>query len=264
MRLASLIAGLLVSVSAVAAPGPLDGGRAAVTSSILPENDLWKEDCQTCLTGTDMTKELFEEIMDAAVDTFQAEASRRNETIVINRLWDDATVNANVHRTEYSGGHVVINMYGGLARRPEINPSALALVVCHELGHAYAGLPFVDAKTELSAEGMADYFATRNCYSRIYMKVPGIRRMPLEQTKYTRSHCYFNNDICQSGLAGALSLATLLSNVMRSEIPPAFETPDFYVTPETLLSYPGTAQCRLDTYVAGLYYDKKPACWFKD
>jgi hypothetical protein len=155
-------------------------------------------------------------------------------------------------------------MFGGLARRPEINPSSMALVVCHELGHAYAGAPYIIEATQLAAEGMADYYATRECYGRVYQKVPGIRKIPHDYSKFINEHCYFNNDVCQSGLEGARGLAVLLFKLSGAELEPMFETPDPYVTPETLLSYPATAQCRLDTYVAGLFHADRPACWFKD
>ena len=46
--------------------------------------------------------------------------------------WKNDTVNANAQQR---GRNWIVNMYGGLARRPEIFFRRFAMVLCHELGH---------------------------------------------------------------------------------------------------------------------------------
>ena len=69
-------------------------------------------------------------------------------------------VNANCMR---NNGVVTVNMYGGLARRPEVTPEGFALVLCHELGHAYGGTPYIFQQAQIAAEGQADYYGEQTC-----------------------------------------------------------------------------------------------------
>ena len=68
------------------------------------------------------------------------------------------TVNANASQR---GRTWIVNMYGGLARRPEITPDGFAMVLCHELGHHMGGFPFVSGWA--ANEGQSDLFATLSC-----------------------------------------------------------------------------------------------------
>ena len=63
--------------------------------------------------------------------------------LVIDRAWDDATVNAYAQR---SGSNWMVNMFGGLARHEAITEDGMSLVVCHEIGHHIGGAPKNGAK----------------------------------------------------------------------------------------------------------------------
>lgn len=236
------------------------------TSDIFPPNDLDKED-NLFTEKARISEDLFNRIIDAASLEYKVDAAERGEKLLINKLWTDSTVNANASRNKKYCGQVTLNMYGGLARRPEVLPSSFAIVVCHELGHAYAGAPYVYEPTQLAAEGMADYYATRSCFDRIAKHVPELQEVG-EYTEFINKTCDAKFSLissgrdCKNGLAGGQGLANLLA-FLTKEKAPNYETPDPYVTPETMLSYPKTVQCRLDSYRAGLFNEDRPLCWYK-
>ena len=65
------------------------------------------------------------------------------------------------------------------------------------------------------------------------------------------------------GIIGGQSVSNLFS-ALTVEPASNYETPDQTIATETMLSYPKTVQCRLDTYLQGTLQSKRPACWFKD
>jgi hypothetical protein len=207
---------------------------------------------------------VFDKIIDAGFVAYEAETKARNEILRINKLWTDRTVNANVSRNYKYGGIVTINMYGGLARHKLIDASGFAIVLCHELGgHAHGGAPYIVQEVELSAEGQADYKATETCYRRIFDLVPELQEPKESYEPFIEEKC--GEDLsCKNGLAGAKGLAMLLADLMGGKEDVKFETPDPYVTMRTMLSYPKTAQCRLDTYFHGMMKMPRPKCWFKN
>ncbi len=233
----------------------------ASAASFFPENDLWKYDCIDCERTNGMTEEIFNKIADAGVEAFAEEAKANNEIIQINKKWADSTVNANVRR--FNGIKVEINMFGGLARHQLVNLSSFAIVLCHELGgHAYGGAPYVYPEGKLAAEGQSDYMATKDCYERVFNLVPELQAEQEKYEDYIEAEC--DTVVCKNALHGSKGLAWLLSDLMGEPKLPAFETPDQYKAPKTMLSYPKTAQCRLDSYVAGVFKWDRPACWFKN
>jgi hypothetical protein len=249
MRTALLAALSLVSISTT---------TSYATTSFMPENNLWMEDCVDCKSNG-MTQELFESIVKAGRDAYAGEAQARGERLRINALWSNSTVNANACRG-CTSGEVTVNMYGGLARRDEVLPESFALVLCHELGHAYGGTPYIVARSQMSAEGQSDYYSTSTCFERIYTRVPALRTTHASYEPAVEELCT-DNRRCRNGLAGAKGLGTLLA-VLSRDPEPKFETPDTTVVDATELSYPATTQCRLDSYVAGMLNRARPLCWF--
>lgn len=245
------LSALIISSCGVAAPA---------AQSFMPDNDLWiPVDAKEV---SSVTQDLFNKIIDAGTKAYSQEARDNRETIQIQKLWSSGTVNADVRR---SGNSVIIRMYGGLARAKEITPSGFSLVLCHELGgHAYGGAPYIYPQGKLSAEGQADYMSTKECYRRIYALVPEMQEENEQYEEYISNNCANEDVACKNGLVGAKGLGQLLSSLMQEENLPTFETPDPYVAPETMLSYPKTAQCRLDSYVAGMFQQVRPVCWFKN
>ncbi|MBF0442096.1 MAG: hypothetical protein HQK54_09340 [Oligoflexales bacterium] len=222
--------------------------------NFLPENDLDKYDWANYDSA--VTEEVFNRVIDVALEVFQPVADKYGETISIARNWTSSTVNANVKRM---GSTVYINMYGGLARRPEINEEGFALVLCHELGHAYGGTPFLNATTKIAAEGQADYYGAGVCLKKI-ISVIVEELKNFSPTSFMKSTCS-GSSVCLYQLHAGLALGELLS-VIKNQNTPSYETPDNTEVQSTVLSYPNTVQCRLDTYYAGVVGKNRPACWY--
>jgi hypothetical protein len=234
----------------------------AFAGNFMPENDLNLQDCLTCETAKGgVTREVFNKIVEAGKKAYAAEAKNNNEKLVINALWFNSTVNANCCRG-CKTNEVTVNMYGGLARRSEVTPEGFALVLSHELNHAYGGTPYYPDSDRMSAEGQADYAGAKEAYYRLAKLVPELRK-DIDAGSFIKEKCATNpNRIdCEHALLAGLSLGELLS-VLSNEKKPQYETPDPTIVKETLTSYPDTVQCRVDTYLAGALNKERPACWF--
>lgn len=229
--------------------------------SWVEDNDLWQED--DLYGGKGITEEQFKNAIELGHLFYDPIAEQNNESLTINGNWTDSTVNANCSRNPFGGG-VTINMYGGLARREEVNLEGFVLVLCHELGHAYGGLPYIQTWTRMSAEGQADYIGAKECQKKVIGKMldTSFATPPYVQEKCDEVFGG-NSEVCVRQMSGAQSLGNLLA-VLKKVDPPSFETPDPTVVDKTELSYPKTIQCRLDTYHNGILNGKRPACWFKD
>lgn len=238
----------------------IDPASGVTLKQFMPDNDLWMEDSYYKNFQPNVDRIMFDKIIQAGRDAYASNAP------TINGNWDDATVNASCMKMF---GMVTVNMYGGLARRPEITPEGFALVLCHELGHAYGGIPYIRSTPlfEMSAEGQSDYYGTLSCYDRIAARVSELSKI-VDTSDLIRIKCeQYQNDQtkyanCLGKMEGGLSLGLLLSR-LKNEPAPQYETPDPTVVSATELSYPATIQCRLDSYFAGTLSLPRPACWFK-
>jgi hypothetical protein len=209
----------------------------------------------TPLEKSNVSKAEFNRIIDAAEKIYEPIVRSHRAKLKFNRLWSDETVNASANQ---DGSVWEVNMYGGLARRPEITPDGFAMVVCHELGHHLGGYSFYDESemTWAANEGQSDYFATHACAKEVWKDQPELNAKARETVlPLARRVCDLNyagqadRDICYRSSNAGLSLATLLAKLRSSPVP-KFETPDPQIVDETYSDHP-EAQCRLDTYLAG-------------
>lgn len=212
---------------------------------------------------SNVTEEMFNQITDDAIKFFEPVAAAKGVKLIANKDWKDSTVNASAYQ---SGNTWYINMYGGLARRPEVTPDGYAMVVCHELGHHFGGYTFSGGFGGwASNEGQSDYFATHACakiiWGRDFRGNESWRRIrnipPVVQEKCSMA---WPNNVnaqgwCVRTSAAGLSLANLLNALGGGRKPVAFETPDTSVVSRTNHAHPA-AQCRLDTYFAGALCNK--------
>ena len=240
------------------------GGTPQVVHTWVQDNNLWMEDSAN-FASPNVSEEDFNAIIDLAEDLYAPIAEEWEETLAIHRLWEEPTVNASAWRDGM--GKTAIRMYGGLARRAEITPQGFALVLCHELGHLYGGIPYIRKYLKMAAEGQSDYYGAGWCLKSIVEQFSP--DADAEATAYMEKVCSTELDvydgdagICELQLAAGQSLGTLLS-VIRGKDVPDFETPDPTVAKKTLVSYPDTIQCRLDTYHNGTLGQDRPLCWYK-
>jgi hypothetical protein len=233
-------------------------------SSILPDNDLHFED--SFMSGN-VTQDEFNATIDKFLEIYSPIVKSFGKSLVVERAWSDSTVNAYAWQ---SGNTWYIKMFGGLARRPEINVDGFALVLCHEMGHHVAGYPKYPNNWAAN-EGQSDYFATHACARKMfggesrgegeeveidyYLSVFNTNDN-MTDTAYQTCYRYLSTPsdrlVCRRSLLGSVGLARLLSRSGRV----AINTPSRVVVKKTLDSHPA-GQCRLDTYVAGAICNKE-------
>lgn len=225
-------------------------------ASILPPNDLDREDNPNFIAN--ITEAQFKEIIEGVVAQYRKPAAKYKAEISVNALWSNSTVNASAQQM---GNQWIINMYGGLARRPEVTPDGFALVVCHELGHHFGGFAFKGGQWAAN-EGQADYFATHSCAKEVWRNQKKINATFREQVgQFEKDKCdnvydeQDEQDLCYRSAAAGLSLGTLLSK-LRNSSEPKFDTPSQTVVKRTDDDHPD-AQCRLDTYFQAALCAKK-------
>jgi len=191
---------------------------ALSSNSYLPPNNLHLEDLQE-RAASNVSENQFNEIIDSIMDIYSPIASARGVRLTVAKLWSDSTVNANASQPSDDVWH--INMYGGLARRPEVTPDGFAMVVCHELGHHFAGYPFYGAQDWAASEGIADAFATQVCARKLWAADPENREFRKSVNGYAKRQCdsrwtaQQNRDLCYRTSEAGLSLASLLSKLKR-------------------------------------------------
>jgi len=215
-------------------------------SDFLPTNNLYLED--SLESASNVTEEQFNQIIDQAIEIYAPIIAEHGKNLRFNRLWDNATVNANASQ---SGDTWTVNMYGGLARRPEVTPDGFALVVCHELGHHLGGFP---AKSWAAYEGQSDYFATQSCGRLLWSNqtLSEMETLP----DYPQGLCdvtYFGEGVsrlqlCYREMLAGYSLGNLLGTLGGTKV--SYTSPDLSVVTRTNSKHP-TGQCRLDTYMRG-------------
>ena len=203
-----------------------------------------------------LTEDQYNSIMDRIQSLFGDVVKQRGGTLVINRLWTDDTVNSSA---EQQGNQWIINMYGGIARHPDITYEGEALVACHEMGHHLGGAPKEGGLGGAWAtdEGGADYFATLKCLREFFAKddngtvVASSQIDPLV-TKNCEAQFKSESDqlICKRISLSAESVSYLFQDLSQESTRPRFDTPDTSQVNTTNDDHPAT-QCRMDTYFNG-------------
>ena len=208
-------------------------------TTFMPDNDL---NLQDGLFDNGMTQTDFNNIIASVEDYYSGVVKNFKATLVINRLWNDSTVNAQAYQ---EGNIWYVDMFGGLARRPEITFDGFAMVLCHEVGHHLAGFPFVEDWA--ANEGQSDYFAMQACAKNIWKDNPTVKTIDPIAKKYCDQYSPEDLNLCYREMNAGYSLAKLLGALGGS--PVSFATPDKVIVRRTNSAHPN-AQCRLDTYVA--------------
>lgn len=150
------------------------------------------------------------------------------ELVVLSK-WDDPRVNALASR---SGNTWEIHVYGGLLQHPDLTDDEVLLILCHELGHHLGGAPLASRNGWASCEGQADYWSAKNC-----------------------------GQLLGSPYQTALRLTQMYAHNMMQPSPD-LSTPDTTKVERTFYGYP-SAQCRLDTLIAGFKGQERPSCWYQ-
>ena len=222
------------------------------SSGFLPDNDLFIPAHAKRVGG--ITEAQFNAVIDKIEAIYAPIVSNMGGRLIINRKWNDGTVNANATRL----GGWNVNMFGGLARHEAITEDGFALVLCHEIGHHLGGAPKVGGffNRWASNEGQSDYFATLKCLRKAFMNDNNAQiARKLKAPKTLVQSCVKawgnlqDSALCvRNGMAGK-SVAALFA-ALRSQPEASFDTPDRRVVSSTDDKHPAH-QCRLDTYFQG-------------
>jgi hypothetical protein len=229
---------------------------SSAAASILPPNDLHLED-QIGRADAAIDEALFRKLIDEAVEHYAPLARSHFAELSAGRDWQDPTVNAFALR---AGPIWMVTFKGGLARRPEMTADGFQLVVCHELGHLFAGYPFkrpiLGGFAAASTEGESDYFATQSCARTLWK--PDFEENAVHAASvdgFAASQCdrawsvESDRHLCYRIANASMSLARLLAVVGKESVP-AFGNNDLELVDRTSAEHPA-AQCRLDTYLEG-------------
>lgn len=214
-------------------------------ATILPPNDLHLQDTMELDSG--MTQTEFNSVITFAENYYRPLIAQKGGNLVIRRNWTNSTVNASAMR---QGSTWYVDMYGGLARRPEVTKDGFALVLCHELGHHLAGYPFVSGWA--ANEGQSDYYGAQACLRTLWKNQTAqnqVSRRTVDMAARTQCDRSWRSttdqNLCYRIAMAGRSLAELLAYGNRI----SFSTPDRTVVKRTNHSHPA-AQCRLDTFMA--------------
>jgi len=238
-------------------------GARADMQKFAPENDGWIEDCVEC-ESSGVTQEIFERIADVGLASYAEEIAERNEKLIVKKDWGNSQVNAFAQRLKPEGGQVTIALFGGLARRKEIDARGMAIVFCHEANHLYPLWEnYWDGSEHIrmGSEGAADTGSTTLCFNRLAEKIPELV-IDEEFEPFVNEKCG-DNLVCKNSLVGGKQLANLLSALGKG---PALEFKDMAtekVSKTISYGYP-RVQCRLTSYVYGTLNLGRPSCWYKE
>ncbi|MCM2351723.1 MAG: hypothetical protein NDI69_17030 [Bacteriovoracaceae bacterium] len=266
-KMAAMVLGLSLSGSALTCT--IDGQG---NGGFLPENNLYISANQKSING--ISEQEFNEAIDEVETVYAPIIAGMGAKLEINRNWDDGTVNA---YAQQNGKTWKVAMFGGLARHKTITKDAMALVVCHEVGHHIGGAPRKGQSTGggggwwggnggsainwASNEGQADYFATTKCLRKAWINDNNqavVRKMvvPQDVTQLCQKTYKYNKEdraLCVRTSMAGKSVAELFADLGKLPVP-EFNTPDTKVVTKTDDNHP-KAQCRLDTYFQGSVCD---------
>lgn len=217
----------------------------------LPENNLTIPLGQK---NSGLSEEQYNQVIDKFVLRYEKILNDINKTLTIRRLWEDPRVNAS---TTKKGQEVIINLYGGFARHPEVTPDGYSLVLCHELGHHLGGLPkkTQEGSTWASTEGQADYYATLKCLRKVFRdddNISAIQEMEIPTSVKDQCSDFkreWERALCIRTTMAGLAVARVMAQTQRQPLP-QFEKPDQEIVAKTSEEHP-KVQCRLDTYFQG-------------
>lgn len=224
----------------------------AACEGFLPKNNL-RIPVGMKLAGG-LSQDQFNKVIDEVYGVMAPVVSAKGGKLNVIRSWTSDEVNAYASRT--TGTTWDVEMFGGLARHPEITEEGFKLVLCHEIGHHIGGAPTKYARKWAAVEGQADYFGTLKCLRQVYLNADNaafLKGQTLPAGLQAACTKAFKNaddkNIClRSGLAGQ-SVANLFASLGGSNV--SYLTPDNSKILQTFEGHP-QAQCRLDTFFAGL------------
>lgn len=169
-----------------------------------------------------------------------------SEKIVFNIK--SKTRRANAYATYNKFDIPQITITAPMLAHKRMNRETLIMLICHELGHFYAGAPKklraqTNKKSWSSSEGQADYYATSICFKKFKIN------KKLNQLQKRNENC---DQTCKLSIKTSYNLAKLFAELRFDNRELNVNTKDHFKVREVILEHTNP-QCRLDTLVAGSY-----------
>lgn len=223
----------------------------------------------------------FTQITAAFQAEWSADLTAQNSVLYINRppspqlpnyWWDlnytHASYSTYTHRDSGIREHNLF-LFGGYARIAGMTQDTVVATICHELGHGIGGAPLKLKKEPepISAEGQSDYFAYRYCLERMFKRIPAkVAVVPV--SPFVEKVCRLNSvgldglEFCYRGFQTLEVERMMFKQSQNKET--SYETPDTSLVSAVNQSetYYPSAQCRIDTMMAGLLKQERPRCWW--
>ncbi len=222
-------------------------------------------------TTSTVTKESFHRIFYEIYGLYATELAQFRIPVVPIAQWENPYFSA---YTAEVNGVMKMGFWGGMARVPGMNDDAVALITCHEVGHLLGGAPYIAINLptyeDVSSEGQADYFTTKECLKKYFEGQRNtIDYLALPRTSEEDQLCSYlevsdwDEALCVRVAKAIGGFSHVLKLLKEEEGGPFSLTGhDDQEVDETLFnSYPSN-QCRINTFTAGLFDQPRPRCWY--
>ena len=217
------------------------------------------------LKAATITENTFNDLGETIAGLYEAELKVKDWSLSIEPDWISSEDNATM--VTRNAPYYSLRYEGGLIKKNKLSQDALSIVLCHEMGHLLGKrIPGEDGLISASPEGEADYFATQNCLKKLWKNNTELTEVisTVEMNHLKKRLAKFkiisgSKDEMRSIRMAVAAFESLQKNVSKAI---SFSKEDKSQVRETLDDYP-SAQCRLDTYFAGIVNAKRPRCWFK-
>lgn len=218
-------------------------------------------------TAETKSEEAYKLASQTLLDTFSQDISLQQSKLIIENHWDDNALNGFAER---EGPLWKIESYGGLYRSSIITQDGYMAFLCHELGHHIGGAPFKPDILWMSSEGQADYFAASMCLKRLWKNESNQQIIELQTVPKSLLQICQRSSIDQDALALCVRIGlAAFSFVEFNRIEHGYASENTFVQFDSPAKYAADryfvyprAQCRLDTFVAGMTGADRPLCWY--
>lgn len=200
-------------------------------------------------TNASVSKERFRHVIGVVHRKFSFLSTENNRKLKFFTNYESDWAQAFARRWEADE----IHLYGGFAKIKDASEDSLALIICHELGHFHGGFPYSNSDLKLSVEGRSDYWATEKCLTQV---LPFLS----EKKPTDEALLYCENDVLCARSVNASEVITTHFALNARETKPQINIKDPTEVTQILKTHP-SAQCRLDTLLAGLRKENFPKCW---
>jgi hypothetical protein len=215
-------------------------------------------------------KEEFQRVNRIVLESYSEEVAKLNAKVDLKEIFENygGAFQVDSAHKPFGENRYIITLTGAVVKGPDISPGH-AVWACHEMGHLFGGAPF--QKRALvswsSVEGQADY-AVSECMWRYIENVQSrIFIHEYEAAWINKCEEHFEGEKRVLGCLRILSGFQAVVNYFNMDKDPeehvSLDKKETAVATKTLEKF-ASNQCRVDTWMAGLFNEPRPACWYRE